>query len=346
MSSTSQITVVIPGRNVARYAPQCLDAIGALDDASHVAEIIFVDDASTDETKEIIAKYEVRCLSGAGQGPAAARNVGWRAAKTELVWFLDADCVPHADALGPLLAALKNAQVGAVGSTFRNATKGSLLADLIDVEIIVRHRDMPAEVNYLASGSLLCRCEVVEQLDGFDPSLRTAEDTDFSYRVRKAGYQLRFAGDSIVLHHHTRSLRVYLRAQRMHGCNRMLVYRRHPDRATGDHYSGLLDYLQPPLAMLTLALLPLAVFPWGKWLAPAALSALVLAQLPLTLRVIATSGRLAMLSFALLGTLRSFWRGWGMCWGVLKALCTANTPPTSSNKNESDTTSVESEVAP
>ena len=319
MHNVPEITVVIPGRNVADVVPLCLIALRDIEGTDRIAEIIFVDDNSSDATAAAVRSFDVRNLRGRGRGPAAARNLGWQAAATPLVWFLDADCVPASDALAPLLEGIQADRVAAVGSTFGNMRPYSLLASLIDAEIVVRHGRMPREVNYLAGGSLLCRKTALEEVGGFDESLPTAEDTDLAYRMQAAGWKLRFEPRSVVRHFHTNRLPYYLRAQRRHGRNRALVYRRFPRHIKGDHYSGPLDYIQPPLAMLVLGSLPLAFWPWGRWIPVGLVVLLVLIQVPMTLRIVVQSRRLSMLAFLPLGVVRSFARGLGMCQGLLAA---------------------------
>ena len=120
-------------------------------------EIIFVNDGSTDNTAEIVSRYDVRCINGPGQGPGAARNLGWRAAKTSLIWFMDADCVAEPDALSILLQHMEDPKVAGVGGSYGNMHPDSLLACLIHEEIVERHRTMPPEVNYLATFNVLYR---------------------------------------------------------------------------------------------------------------------------------------------------------------------------------------------
>lgn len=81
------LTVVIPTRNEARNIGKCIDALSG---ARDWLEILVVDNASDDATREIAAERGVRVI---GQGPerSAQRNRGWREARTPFVCFLDAD---------------------------------------------------------------------------------------------------------------------------------------------------------------------------------------------------------------------------------------------------------------
>jgi GT2 family glycosyltransferase len=323
------VTLVIPGRNAARVLRSCLEAVTPLLERGELAEIIFVDDASTDDTAAIAARYPITCLRGRGDGPGAARNLGWRSARTPLVWFIDSDCVAAPDALSRLRPHLRDDQVAAVGGSYGNMRPDALLACLIHEEIIERHRRMKPRVNFLATFNVLYRRPVLEELGGFDEAFRLAQDAELAYRVQEAGYRLGFEPKSLVGHFHPTRLRGYLRTQARQGYYRAMLYRRHPGRARGDDYSGPIDYAQPALALLliaSLALVPLglaglvpAEAPLHRLillLPPLLALALLSAAVPLTLRIAARTRRLRYLWFAPLSLARAVARGLGLLRGV------------------------------
>lgn len=84
---TCALSVVIPTRNEERNIGKCIDALSPFRDW---IEIIVVDNASTDATKEIAISRGARFFE---QGPerSAQRNRGWREARAPFVCFLDAD---------------------------------------------------------------------------------------------------------------------------------------------------------------------------------------------------------------------------------------------------------------
>lgn len=84
---TPLLSVVIPTRNEERNIGKCIDALRG---AGDWIEIIVVDNASDDATREIALSRGVRFFE---QGPerSAQRNRGWREASAPFVCFLDAD---------------------------------------------------------------------------------------------------------------------------------------------------------------------------------------------------------------------------------------------------------------
>lgn len=87
----NSITVIIPVFNCERYLAETIQS--ALAQTHSSAEIIIVDDGSTDGSATIAQSYapRVRYLSQANLGPAAARNLGIECATGNLLAFLDAD---------------------------------------------------------------------------------------------------------------------------------------------------------------------------------------------------------------------------------------------------------------
>jgi Glycosyl transferase family 2 len=100
MQSTQQhlsVSVIIPTYNRAAFIAAAIDS--ALDQTCPPDAIIVVDDGSTDETPEILARYgpPVRVIRQENRGRSTARNTGLRAATGDAVFFLDSDdmLLPH-----------------------------------------------------------------------------------------------------------------------------------------------------------------------------------------------------------------------------------------------------------
>ena len=311
------VSVVVPGRNCGRTIRQCLTALLAVKDRSSVAEILFVDDGSTDDTADIVAQLPVIFIKGSGKGAGAARNIGWHAAKQPFVWFVDSDCVVEPDALDLLLPHFEDGRVAGVGGSYGNMNDERLLACLVHEEIAARHASMPNHVNFLATFNVVYRREILDALRGFDEGFLKGQDAEFSWRAIEQGHQLAFEPRSRVGHFHPVSWRAYLKTQCHQGYWRVWLHLRRRGHAGGDSYSGLVDHLQPPLAMAALMTLPLAALGSLSWLCPLFLGMLAIAQVPMTCRVIAQTRRWRYAWFAVLGFVRAFSRGAGMTFGAV-----------------------------
>ena len=92
----TSVSVIIPAYNSASTIIRALQSVTA--QTLTPLEVIVVDDASTDTTRDLVASFAssssipVRVLSQTtNSGPSAARNAGWDAAVGDYIAFLDAD---------------------------------------------------------------------------------------------------------------------------------------------------------------------------------------------------------------------------------------------------------------
>jgi glycosyltransferase involved in cell wall biosynthesis len=324
VTTAFSIGLVIPGRNCGRTLERCLSAVVPLLASGELSEIIFVNDHSEDDTLERARSFpHVRIMDSAGEGAGAARNTGFRACSAELVWFIDSDCVPEPNALSRLRQSMAELGADVIGGSYGNLMPDDLLASLIHEEIVARHEAMGASVTFAITANLLCRRSVLVSLDGFDESLKLAQDLDLAYRVVAKGYRLCFDARSRVGHFHETRLLPYCVKQARQGYWRMHLYARHPRRVSGDSYSGWLDYAQPPLAVVSAGALLLGGLTRGVALRRACLAlagggfvALVVAQLPYTWRLLGRTRQPRMLAYAPMSMLRAGFRGAGMLLGV------------------------------
>ena len=92
----TSVSVIIPAYNSASTITRALQSVTAQTRAPK--EIVVVDDASTDNTRELAANFASTSLiplrvitQPTNGGPSAARNTGWDAATSDYIAFLDAD---------------------------------------------------------------------------------------------------------------------------------------------------------------------------------------------------------------------------------------------------------------
>ena len=304
------ISVVIPGRNEEDVIGACLDSVVTLLVRKEVGEVIFVDDGSVDLTADVVNRYPVQYIKGSGRGPGATRNLGWRKAVGEYIWFLDADCVAEPGSLARLMAHFTRSDLAGAGGSFTNADPAGFLGKIIYEEISIRHRRMKPQAGHLASGHVVFRRDILERLGGFNEQFITAEDAELSYRISSHGYRLVFDRDSKVGHHYPNRLAPYLQAQAIHAYWRTHLYYLYRHMAKGDAYSGIIDFIQPIMALALLAC-------WPYYQAALVLAGgMILLQLPMAGKMMAGHTTLA-LAFIPLGVFRALVHGVGMLMGVI-----------------------------
>ena len=101
-----KISVIVPVYNTKKYLKKCLESL--VNQTLENIEIILVNDGSTDNSKEILGKYEskypkkIKVFNKENGGQATARNFGIEKAKGEYIVFVDSDDYIEIDALEKL----------------------------------------------------------------------------------------------------------------------------------------------------------------------------------------------------------------------------------------------------
>lgn len=157
-------------------------------------EVIVADDCSEDGSLAIIEQFPCRLVRLDRHGGAsAARNAGAAAARGELLFFTDADCLLREDALA--IAAECHARLGPgviVGGTY---TPDPYDADFFSrfQSVFVNHSEarQGGNADYAAGHALAIAAEDFRHSGGFAENfLPVAEDVEFSHRLRRAGFRI------------------------------------------------------------------------------------------------------------------------------------------------------------
>ena len=231
-----EVTVVVPVRDRAAALGRLLEALRR-DPATRTAPVVVVDDGSGDPAAHaaVAERAGARLLRhGWSRGPAAARNAGLRAARTELVAFVDSDCVPRTGWLDPLRRHLADPRVAVVAPRIRPlAAPGTWIARYEDLAGALDMGGRAASVrqlsavSYVPSAALLARPAALG--DGFDESMRVAEDVDLVWRLVEAGWRVRYEPAAEVAHEHPAGATAWLRRRAFYGTGAALLAARHGD---------------------------------------------------------------------------------------------------------------------
>jgi mycofactocin glycosyltransferase len=220
------VTAVVP---VHAHDPAA--TVAALGD---VRSVVVVDDATEPPLTPIHGTSRVR--HPVRQGPGAARMSGLDVVETPLVAFVDADCVPEADWLEPLLAHFDDDRVGLAAP--RVATGGpGWSGPIVRYEALRSPLDLgPTEgriapttrVAFVPAAALLVRVDALRTVGGFDPSLPVGEDVDLVWRMVERGWRCRYEPRSVVRHRPRPTLREVARQRVAYGRSATPLHQRHP----------------------------------------------------------------------------------------------------------------------
>ncbi len=179
------VSVIIPTYNAAAFLPAALDSVTT--QTRPPDEIIIVDDGSTDDTPKLLAgRPEVTVIRQDNAGPSAARNVGVAHATSDLVAFLDADCVWYPGKLERQVAVHEGDDP--VDYSFTELEEQ--IADGFEAPWWSLERQQPESPTHKVSvPSLVMRRSTFHELGGFNEALRAGEDTDFLARARVSPFR-------------------------------------------------------------------------------------------------------------------------------------------------------------
>jgi len=209
------VTVTVVNYNGAAFIDACLDALLALQGPVH--EILVVDNASADDSRERIARRagKVRLIAlPTNDGPCAARNAGLRLATTDWVLQLDSDVIVRPDTLLRLLpetalpgvAVVQPRAVLAHDPAVVHYDGGAMhYVGVMCLDHLLQRVDAapgpPEDVDAVISMALLVDRRAVLASGGWDETFFILfEDHDLSYRLRAQGLRLRRVPAAVVLH--------------------------------------------------------------------------------------------------------------------------------------------------
>ena len=210
------VAVVIPNFNGARWLPGVLGSVAG--QTAPPAEVLVVDDGSTDGSRALLAERfpHVRVLARGGNGGfARAANAGIAAVSAEAVALVNTDVVLAPDWIARAAAALAAApRAAAVATKLVDLADPALLYDAGDVlrrdgaceqrgrfERDAGRFDVPGEVFSACAGAALYRRAAVLAAGGFEERFGTyLEDVDLGLRLRLAGWRCRWEPRAVARH--------------------------------------------------------------------------------------------------------------------------------------------------
>ena len=234
------VTVIIPVKDRADMLERCLAATGA------EYPVVVIDDGSADPgaLAAIAARHGAALRRrGASGGPAAARNTGLSGTSSDLIAFLDSDCIPQPGWVSRLAAHFADPLVGAVAprivaprivATGTTASVARYAAVRGSLDLGPRPARCPpaSRVSYVPTAALLMRRAALDAVsagrDPFDPDLRYGEDVDLVWRLHEAGWRIRYEPAVQVPHQGPASWPACSARRFRYGTSAAPLARRHP----------------------------------------------------------------------------------------------------------------------
>jgi len=273
------VSVIVPVHNGEPWLDEAFASILAQQDGRPF-EVVAIDDGSTDRSAEILARWaadgHVRVMRSATRGAAAAMNAAIREARHPVICLVDQDVVLQPGWLAALLPAVLAPGVGAAQGYFVTDPTAPAVARVAGMDLEQRYGAIGGgRTSHACTGNSAYRAAALHAVGLFDESLGYGYDNDMSYRLAKAGYELRFCPGARSVHRWRETLRGYLTQQYGQGYGRLDLVAKHPRWFAGDAVSPSTMMVHAPLMLIALVsaaaspLLWAAGLPWRPclWLA-------------------------------------------------------------------------------
>jgi GT2 family glycosyltransferase len=239
--SQKSVSIIIPTRDRKESLREALESLSGLSYPRDQWEVIVVDDGSVDGTDRLMGELQSRLSlplhyhKRERRGLSSAKNFGIKQARGQILVFTDDDCILEKDWLNKLLTAFDSPEVGVAGGPDQMPRSGSFLAGCVDYSVtsfvgtggVREGRAMRVAQYYPRGCNTAVRKSVIEEVGGFDESLIPGEDIELVYRIKQAGYGIRYVPDAFVWHKRRGSVKGFVRQIFSRGYGRVELGRRH-----------------------------------------------------------------------------------------------------------------------
>jgi glycosyltransferase involved in cell wall biosynthesis len=190
MQQFASIAIVVPAKNEAQFLKRCLESLRRLDYPKDKLEIFVVDNCSADETLLVAQGFpEVRTLSHEGN-IGALRNIGAQQSSSDLIAFLDADCIPPSNWLKIASERIREgAAVVSAQIALENETCPWIEVCWIEY-ITSKFAAKITDVDTISSFCFVVPRKIMSQVGWFNEQLQTCEDSDLGYRIAQLNARL------------------------------------------------------------------------------------------------------------------------------------------------------------
>jgi len=248
-----KLSIVILTFDAMNLTRRCLEPLQGVLRRDGDAEVIVVDNGSTDGSREEFLRHDyIRYFyHPTNRGVAAGRNIGIRKARGNYIMFLDNDTVPTVEAVRELVRYMdSHPEVGLCGPrlvspdgdtqrSFRpfpgvGEKWRSLRGKISDIVAPERVPTVAIEPYYVIGACQIFRSDLIRKCGIYldERIFYGPEDADFCERVRRTGFKVVYNPDIKVIHDWNRAGRsVFSKLGRRHICGLLYFWRKWGCRA-------------------------------------------------------------------------------------------------------------------
>lgn len=181
--SSMLVSCIVPAYNSEKYLEETLESIFSQSYSN--LEVIVVDDGSTDGSSELLGRYsgQLTLLQQKHSGPSSARNLGIKAARGDMIAFLDSDDLWEPDKISLQVKLLvENSDLDVCFTQVKNFW----MPEVEDLKNFYQQNSLLKIVPPYHLCSLVARASVFERVGVFNPSMTIGEDADLFKRMKEA----------------------------------------------------------------------------------------------------------------------------------------------------------------
>lgn len=205
------VSVVICAKNASRTIGECLESVKR----NGPAEIVVVDDGSTDNTADIAGRYADQVCFNEGRGLARARQLGAEKASCAYVSYVDSDVVLPETCLRTMLGEMRQKGYAGIHAQVLGLGIANYWQWAEDQHFRMRFNKEGERSSIVTMAAIFERGVILRY--GFDPFFAGAgEDGDLSHRLVEAGLRLGISS-AFVHHRHKSDVRSFIRQRAWYG---------------------------------------------------------------------------------------------------------------------------------
>ncbi len=185
-----KISIVIPNYNSSKTIGECLEAATNIDYNNY--EVIVVDDASTDNSVDIIKKFRCKLIKlNKNQGAAGARNMGARNAKGTIIMFTDSDIIIPRNALNEAIKFMKNTNSEIFFCSFKPKIRYKNFFSIYKhLYLCYYYEKQGSTMHTIDTSFAFIKKSIFDKFKGFNTNIRISEDVDLGVRLTGKGYKI------------------------------------------------------------------------------------------------------------------------------------------------------------
>jgi glycosyltransferase involved in cell wall biosynthesis len=231
----TKVTIGVCVKDSALTIGRVIDSLVSQDFPHGLAEVIFVDDGSKDDTLSFIESrvptidMQVKVIHHRWRGLGASRNRVAEEAKGDYIIWVDGDMILEKDFVRKQIEFMEmNPRIGIAKGILGILPKEGLVAFLDNVAYIAsfyRYRGF-VKSRALGAGGCTYRAEAIRQVGGFDVGIKGAgEDNDVEAKIMKADWLLYIGSPGVFYEQRRSSLRSLWRESIWHGYGAQKLFR-------------------------------------------------------------------------------------------------------------------------